>query len=313
MAYALHDPARDARNAEATRTFEQMVGLRRAGKVFSFESDQLDEIEFRPELMRNATTVLTQLSQGIRTYYRHPEEIQLQIGMRAAVHRDYAPTVGWETAFPRDPFENRSINGLFVRARFAATPEDLAQRKARNASIASAWERMRQELVGQKLPERERWRRQLKRERLGRREAIVNQVRRDLAAQAAGPESTDDELIRTAHIVGHPLSMWQLNGGKGGLDAVLGFFESPYYQRLPYSEIEAELIAQRIVAGENVKPSDVMDIHNVAAFLPYCTHMVLDRSMINAIRTLNLDERYGTVLLRFRELGDVLDRIERAV
>jgi hypothetical protein len=119
---------------------------------------------------------------------------------------------------------------------------------------------------------------------------------------------TKEEMMQQFGILGTPLAYWQVAGGVG-FDDMYEFYGSPYYLRLPSVEISLELVTQKVIAGEPIKPSDVMDINNISALLPYCTHMVLDRSMINATTKLKLDERYGTQLLRLRDLGGVLDAL----
>jgi hypothetical protein len=105
------------------------------------------------------------------------------------------------------------------------------------------------------------------------------------------------------------LAVWRRLGGEGLVDLV-DFYYSPFYFDLPYVDIESRLSAWRISGGEEIKTGDVMDIHHISGFMPYCTHMVLDRSMINAVQNLRLDHEYETTVLRLNELSEVLDEVE---
>uniref|UniRef100_UPI003568D3EB hypothetical protein n=1 Tax=Gemmatimonas sp. TaxID=1962908 RepID=UPI003568D3EB len=105
--------------------------------------------------------------------------------------------------------------------------------------------------------------------------------------------------------LGH-LRDWQSMGGDNLL-GMLDFFRCSHHTELPLIDIWSHLAAWRIVGTETFSPSDVMDIHHISAFMPYCTHMVLDKSMINAVQSLGLDAKYGTRVMRLRDVPSLLD------
>ncbi len=308
VALALYKPTEEPSNAYRRRLYKQLVELRKAGKIFSFESDQLTEIEIRPELVKKATDVLTHTSQGIHTYYRHPERMQFQIAIKAHIEQNELPEIEWRTAFiGGDPMREQSVGRFFVRAHFEPKPEEIADRKRVNNAIADEWEKLRTELVKQKIPENRRRELQFQNELLAGQRVFIEILAKLAAQQKSGIAPTDDEFWAALEVVGTPATLWKNYGGKDGTKGIIQFYGSDHYKSIPYVAISSEMSAHKIVSGEIIKPSDVMDVHNISAFLPYCTVMVLDRAMIHIVKTLKLDERYGVKVITLAQLGSELE------
>lgn len=291
--------------------FERLVRLRQANRVLLVESDQLWEIEVRAELVDRCARVLTDIAQGVSTSYVTVQQAQRVIGMRAFLANGTSAAIPWRTAFTDDPFADHSIDGHLLRVDISPTADEIERRKASYRAIAAAWESLRQEHVARHKSQQERLRIQTERERLGAASAVLHTAELALARLNRGEDFTTEEWARVSQLVAAPLAVWKRLGGVGLVDLV-DFYYSPYYSALPYVDIESRLSAWRISGGEEIKTGDVMDIHHISALVPYCTHMVLDRSMINAVQNLKLDQQYQTTALRLNQLGAVLNEVEGA-
>ena len=292
--------------AELIDTWELMSALRRSGRLFSFESDQLYEIERKPSLVDSCTTILTHLSQGISTSYLHANDQEIRTGMTTALASDASAELRWSSIFRDDPFKDTTVDGLLVRADFLATEDDRRRRRDGAELVASEWEDIRQHYLALGLQVQERRRRAFDREQLGVHEALTHMTR--LAQSYWNPDGHDpsEEESGAVSSLAPRLADWRHLGG-GGIADMLDFYKSDYFLNLPHVSISSWITAQRIAGGERIKPSDVMDIHHIASFMPYCTHMVIDKAMINAVHTdLGLDKVFVTTLLRLSDLQDLL-------
>lgn len=313
IAFAQLEPKKSEENRSLCALYDRLVAARKAGKVLVFESDQLYEIEARPnilpELMKRCSSILTHLSQGVSTHYQYPEKMQLQIAMKAAIDNNPNATIPWRTAFLEDPFKKHDEGGFFIRATLTPTVKQLAERKHMAQEIAGQWDQIRQDIVANGDIEKERYRKQFKKELLGTQSAFRDTFNASSERRMRQQSPTTDEFWQELGIVGEPLSLWQRFGGEKGVDGVYAFLGSKYYTEQPYVRISAQLITQEIVTGQKPRAGDIMDIHHIAAFLPYCTHMVLDRSMIHAVQGLDIDDEYDTIVLRLNQLDKALDKL----
>ena len=94
--------------------------------------------------------------------------------------------------------------------------------------------------------------------------------------------------------------------------AVREFYGSPHYLALPYIQIGAELRALLLAKRSHhpLKPSDNMDVFNIAAVLPYTDLMVIDGAMIENSTKRRLAERFGCQTQRLTQIGEFLDAAE---
>ena len=131
----------------------------------------------------------------------------------------------------------------------------------------------------------------------------------DLGRRTSSGEIFPDSNLNAAamEIVAIPLSdLRALGGAELGLNDLIQFYDSSFYKELPFVRNEAELMARLVTGNEEIRPSDVMDVRSIAAFLPYCSHMVIDRAQIEAVTSLGLDIDYGCRVLRLLEVEEVL-------
>ena len=92
--------------------------------------------------------------------------------------------------------------------------------------------------------------------------------------------------------------------------AVREFYGSPHYLALPYVQIGTELRALLLAKPHPLKPSDNMDVFNIAAVLPYADLMVIDGAMIENSTKRRLAERFGCQTRRLTTVGEFLDAAE---
>jgi len=132
-------------------------------------------------------------------------------------------------------------------------------------------------------------------------------------AEPFGVQAHDEEtFLRLLNSISRPLILWKHYGGEeDALRGLYNFYGSEHYKTLPYISISSEMWAHLLVAGQAIRPSDVMDVRHISTFLPYCHVMVIDGSMIELVKTkLGLGDRYRTELVKFSGLRDLLKEIE---
>lgn len=310
FAYALHSPTASGSPGRVA-LYEKICELRRRGQILCFESDQLTEIEVRPELVERASTVLTQTSQGVSTHYQFPLRMQDQIAMKAACEHTESADIAFRTGFNmRDPLARQTVGGFIVRARIPRSRENIAETKANNRSIASSWESMRLANVSAPGTTAEKVRRHTQLEKLAGQDIFNRVFRRAMEQRISGQQPSTEEFFQQMEFIGQPVTTWQRYGGNNSAQEISDFFGSDYYTGLPYIDIRSHLTAHRIAGNERIKPSDVMDIHNISAFLPYSSIMVLDRSMVAAVNRLGLSEKYGTTVIPLANLSALLPALQ---
>lgn len=59
-----------------------------------------------------------------------------------------------------------------------------------------------------------------------------------------------------------------------------------------------------------IQPGDVMDIHQIAAYPPFATYVVLDKSMARKVEGARLGERYGVRVMKRRTLPELVSDLQ---
>lgn len=291
----------------------RVVELRQANRIVVLETDQMYEVEHVPRIARRCSEMLTQLSQGARSSCTTVQQRQFEIGMRTHLARQAQRDIDWSTCWEDDPFADHSVHAfgaqVFVRVRVEPSTEQLALRRATADKIAAQWEQRRAAQQGIRRPRAQRLQEQIAVERTGQLQVVRKLVEDAYARIDSGEPFTGEELDIQNGLVSAPLRIWRTLGGVDLAD-MIDYYASPHHQELPFVDIASRLAAGRITGNETIKPSDWTDIKNIAAFLPYCTHMVLDKAMIEAVKASGLSDSYGTRVLRLRQLGEVLDAVD---
>ncbi len=306
IALALDKPKSDNTNIYLRKLFEKIVKLRLEKKIISFESDQLTELEVRPELLRTTTKVLSQTSQGLVTHYQLPMKAQERLAMQSALGSVSTCNVAFQTAFHDDPMLDQTVDGLIISARMRKSADAIVETQQTNKSISEIWEQMRVANAAEHEPEKIRIAKHAKLEALTTKKMFESVFKRSMALADTQQPTTEEDIFQYLEIVKMPGIIWQQLGGSNSAKGISDFYSSDYYLELPFLDIQSKLTAYKITGTEKIKPSDVMDIHNISAFMPYCNLMVLDKAMIHAVKKLGLDTKYGTKVLTIRELSSAL-------
>lgn len=279
------------------KTLDRLRDLRRAGKLFVFETDQMREIEVKADLEDAARTVLAQLTLGVRSSYVNIQDNQVYKGMDAAIAKLDSLDLAFASAFLGDPFAQEQRGQFIIGARFEPDRKAITERLASNREIADKWERMRSS-ADKKVPAATRRQAQWNLERFARQKVFRNAY-----SSLHEPKDTDD-FFSQVDSVSLPLTFWRSKGGDPSPNALYEFYGSEYYTNLPHVDIFSGLAAYKVTGNETIKPSDVADLNNISCVMPYCTHMVLDRAMMHAVREIGFTDKYDVKLLRLNQILD---------
>jgi hypothetical protein len=281
---------------------DKLRELRRAGNIFVFETDQMREIEVKSKLDDAARTVLAQLTLGVRSSHVNVQDNQTYRAMEAAIGKLNEMDFEFASAFRGDPFAQEQHGSLIIGAHFEPNRVAIRKRLASNREIAKKWEAIRTS-TNISIPRTTRRREQWDRELLARQNVFRNAY-----MSLRAPEDIDT-LFAQIDSVSLPLTFWRQRGGNPTPQALFDFYGSDYYTSLPHVEIFSGLAAHKVTGNETIKPSDIADINNISTVMPYCTHMVLDRAMIDAVRKIGFDKKYDVKLLRLNQLMEEFDYI----
>lgn len=173
-------------------------------------------------------------------------------------------------------------------------------------------EALRQERIASKVKLAE----QIELELDGERYAAVELMKQVLVPMSRGkPPASTEALMKYAHMVARPARMLgemleEATGKRDDYNDLLAFFRSDHYRSLPAPRIRAELYARKMVGTEPIKASDVMDMHQISAFLPLASYIVLDKSMARKVEQARIHERYGVRLFTRRTLPALVAELE---
>lgn len=284
------------------RLLDRLRELRRSGSIFIFETDQMREIEVRSDLEDAARTVISQLSLGVRSSYVNIQDSQVSKAMQAAINNDTDVELSFASAFREDPFSQEQHGPVIISARFEPNREQITARLLGNVEIADKWEEIRQAAdrsLSADLRRRQQWDREL----LARQNVF-----RKAYESLAMPENVDAYFSQLDSF-SLPMMMWERHSRQRSPRALFEFYGSNFYTALPSVDIYAGLAAHKVTGNERIRPSDIADLNNISTVLPYCSHMVLDRAMIHAVRQLGFDAQYDVKLLRLNELMDEFSQL----
>lgn len=289
--------------------FEKISSLTDQKKILCPEADQGIEIENGGRLVNEARELQAQLSRGITIHYHHAvEELQIQRIMDAYVSKKTEVTLPWKDLFFEDPLKKLGKKKPYIISVHGnPLPRELQERKKTNRSIADDWEAIRLDSNKKK----EKFDARLKLEQSARGNMIVKMAALLLAKRIHKKEVTTDELIRAMNIMGRPLSWWERNS-KHAEDffGLVNFYLSDEFKQIPTVDISSNLVSKLVTDHEKIRPSDVMDVNQISAILPYAHYMILDGPMRDKITDkMKLDKKYNTKILRIRDLQRLLEEL----
>ncbi len=289
--------------------FEKITVLTDKKKILCPEADQGIEIETGGRLVNEARELQAQISRGITVHYHHGvEELQIQRVMNAYTNKKSEVTLPWKDIFFGDPIEELDKKTPYIISVHGNPPKkELEERKKTNRSIADDWEAIRQEAnkKGEKFDAR------LQLELAGRGNLIMKVAASLLAKRIYKKEVSTDELIQAMNIMGRPLSWWERDGKQAeDFFGLVQFYLSEEFKKIPTIDISSSLVSKLVTDHEKIRPSDVMDVNQISAILPYAHYMVLDGPMRDKIIfKLKLGEKYQTQILRIKELPELLNKL----
>ena len=193
------------------KLYELIVDLRINGKIFSFEANQLDEIEVRTELVKKGDGCSYIHNENVRTHYQQPQRMQFQIAVKAFANNARESEIPWRTAFMDNPNNNQATSGFFIRVRTPRNAEEIAERRRINREIAKDWEELRKKLSAQKKPQKIRREQQTEKELLAMQDYARKMVDDLAMKQLRGEQLSNNEFWRALDIIGLPLSLFVLH------------------------------------------------------------------------------------------------------
>jgi len=293
--------------------FDVLLELRDRAAIICPETGQFVEIHPVGWDIDAAKSALSMLSGGVKTYYDRIVDAQGYRAMQAYARGAGTIEVTYKDAFADDPIRELTERDILIRVDLEPPADQLAETRAVNARMAASMEALRQERIGSKVTLAE----QIELELDGERDAAVELVKQVLVPMSRGelPASTEQLLkyasrvARPARILGEMLE--EAKGKRDDYNDLLAFFRSDHYRNLPAPRIRAELFARKMLGSELIKASDVMDMHQISAFLPIASYIVLDKSMARKVEQARLDERYGVRLFSRRTLPTLVAELTR--
>lgn len=94
---------------------------------------------------------------------------------------------------------------------------------------------------------------------------------------------------------------------------LINFLGSDFYSGIPYVNVYSSLIAQMLTKKERIKSSDLMDFHQAAQILPFCSYYLTDGPMKTKLtaQTLGFDVKYDVKIYAFKEIEILIENLKR--
>jgi hypothetical protein len=293
--------------------FDVLIELRDQRAILCPETGQFVEIQPVGWSIEEAKGALSQLSGGVKTYHQRIVDTQSYCAMQAYANGRNVIEVSYRDAFHNEPIrELAEREDVLIRVDLEPPADQLAETRAANARMAASMEALRQERIASKvkLPE------QIELELDGERYAAIELMKQVLVPMSRGkePESTEalmkylSTVARPARQLGDMLE--KVTGKRDDYNDLLAFYRSDYYRSLPAPRIRAELFARKMIGAEPIKASDVMDMHQISAFLPIASYIVLDKSMARKVEQAGIQKLYGVRLFTRRMLPALVTELQ---
>lgn len=311
MARALNDKSA---KPEDKKKYENLVAriskLTDDCKILCPEADQDIEYEQGRRLIEEIRHLQTRMSKGIRVLtYNAVGDYQLSLIMKAHIDKEDSVDLPWMGIFYRDPIKDLQDKSPFiVTVHHSTSEQELIEINDSHREIARIWENIRIERIKNKI----NFPTALKMEYTGYGSAVSSDFFSHLEKQMKNMPISFEDMIKSIDIVGRPISLWDhYNGTPKGLSGLLDFYNSEDFKAIPSVNISCKLVGDLTTGQEKIRPSDIMDVHQLGAILPYCHYAVTDGAMRNRIvGKLKLDKEYNVRVVKLSELDNLLDKIE---
>lgn len=287
-----------------------IIELTDAGKILCPEGDQDLECECGQRLVNEIRDLQTSLSRGTKMKtYKAVHEWQEQQVMYAYINNEKNVIFNWEDMFYRNPIKEIEEKSPFIVSVRHTTPKkELEEIQKSNNEIAKIWEALRMK----NKSEKKKYAQVLKEEYTGFGKSFYSHLIFLLNKQLKGEKPSFEEMLKCIDLVGRPITIWNhLKGEPEGTEGLLKFYFSDDYKKIPYVDISCKLVSELITGNEKIKPSDVMDVHQISASLPYAHYMVVDGAMRDILSNkIKISRSYQTNIIRFSELKKLLLEIK---
>jgi hypothetical protein len=289
---------------------ERLLALRDAKQLICPETGHDIEVEAGGRLVEETRRVMSQVSLGVQTHYDHARQHQVFRALRAFSFAEPTLHLPWNDVFMEDPLREIAEKDVLIRVDINTTGDQLRDIARQNTEMARQLEQIR--LVA--VAERHTFEQRFEIEMGGIIEATIASVAATEGKVARRGQPSVDDLLTYIHVVGQNRTLLgdyleEATGRHGDLGDLIRFYRSPHYTGLPYERIRAELYSVLLVGGDPIRASDVMDMNQIAALLPFAHAMVLDKAMAHRVRRRKLGERYGTIIMS--KLSDLRAYLER--
>ncbi len=311
MARALNDKSA---KAEDKKKYEELVTriskLTDDCKILCPEADQDIEYEQGRRLIEEIRHLQTRMSKGIRVLtYNAIGDSQLSLIMKAHIDKENSVDLPWEGIFYRDPIKDLQDKSPFiVTVHHSTSEQELIEIDGSHKEIARIWENLRIERIKNKI----NFSVALNMEYTGYGSAVASDFSSLLEKQIKKMPVSFEDMIKSMDIVGRPITLWKhYNGTPEGLNGLLKFYNSEDFKVIPSVDISCKLVSDLTTGQEKIRSSDIMDVHQISAIMPYCHYIVTDGAMRNRIvGKLKLDKEYNVQVIKLSELDNLLDIIE---
>jgi hypothetical protein len=295
-----------------TALFQLLLALRDKKKAMCPETGQDIEVEAGGHLVDETRRVMAQVSRGVRTHYAYARSSQIYRAIAAYAREAQSFELPWRDLFLDDPIAALAEEGPIIRVTTPFGKEGLEDVRASNTKLAEALEELRVAVV----KKNETFEQRLEIELGGAIEATFEILWSWEKHINGGTFPDFSEVLRYSDEVGRYLrsieAEFKSARGRGGdVGDLIAFYRSPHYRQLPTIRVFAELYAAKLTGTEPMKPSDPMDMNQIAAMLPFASYMLLDAAMRDkVVDQRKLHERYeARVVSSVKSMVDALSAL----
>lgn len=91
------------------------------------------------------------------------------------------------------------------------------------------------------------------------------------------------------------------------------FFQSPHFYALPIDKISSTLVSHLLTEGKSGKYTDMGDIDNFSAILPYASYIITERRMAHILQSRGLAREFNAKVYRLDEISDCMEEMEKDI
>lgn len=297
----LDKPCEKKTSSHIKELYELISKLINEGKIICPHASQSNEIWcMRQEWL----DVMGELSLGIIT--KAPQSIYLKQKNRfvkAYLNDERIIDLSYEDVFYCDPIEEVSRilkNKYYVSCTGNIVGGDDKVKSVKN-NIFEAWENIRKNNVKENISFDTQFKRELRGQLMALAELYQNYHSQE--------KQNDDELLNNAFgtiFLNQQINQWnRLGGSPAGIEGLVKFHESVYYESIPCTYLDASISAYLMTRSEPIKTGDCMDIEHISTMLPYSNIFITDKAMKDLILRRRIDKKYQTEVFSISDIDNI--------